>query len=131
MLEAASNAVETPVEDSQNLGYGFCGTMALQAGRVFVDIAWAEAMIQITRATGCGSAQVRAFLDSRHGRFFADGVSSRMIQGAKVQKAIEQEVAQWMAWGVSKSAQADYGIPPGLPYLTGFVVAEAAAAGEL
>ncbi|MFZ1536354.1 MAG: hypothetical protein WAT23_03085 [Chromatiaceae bacterium] len=36
--------------------------------------------------------------------------------------ALEAAIAQWMGWTIGRRTSTDYGIPRGLPYLTGFVV---------
>ena len=40
----------------------------------------------------------------------------------KLAQAIEQATNRWMTWKISKSTQREFGIPKGLPYLTGFVI---------
>lgn len=130
MLEAASNTVETVVEASQNARYGFWGTIALQVGPAFVDTAWTEATVQVTQATGCETWEVRAFLDSRYGRHFADDVSNVFARAGSAQRAIAEVVARWMQMRVDERSRARFGIPRGVPYLTAFVVTEAMAAGE-
>lgn len=130
MFAAASMPLQPAVEATQNRGWGFCGVIDRALGHRWVEEAWAEAMIQVHRATGCGSREVRAFLDSRHGRYFGDAVSDRYLRGSNLQKAITEVVDEWMAMEVSKATRAKYGIPPGVPYLTAFVVTEAMFSGE-
>lgn len=31
-------------------------------------------------------------------------------------------IQQWMGWSIGRQTSKDYGIPRGLPYLTGFVI---------
>jgi hypothetical protein len=130
MLEAASNTIETAVEASQNARYGFWGTIALQVGPAFVDTAWTDAMVQVAQATGCETWEVRAFLDSRYGRHFADDVSNEFARVGSVQRAIEEVVGRWMKRQVDERTRANFGIPRGVPYLTAVVVTEGMAAGE-
>lgn len=41
--------------------------------------------------------------------------------GAKLNSAIAQATQRWMGWSIGSQTSKDYGIPKGLPYLTGFV----------
>jgi hypothetical protein len=65
---------------------------------------------------------VRAFLDSRHGRHFADDVRNELDAGRPLAEAIDAATQRWMGWTIGRQTSKDYGIPKGLPYLTGFVV---------
>jgi hypothetical protein len=76
---------------------------------------------------------VRAFVDSRHGRHFADEVANHLHASAELRHAIAAATAIWMGWRIGRRISRETGIPAGLPYLTGFVLdagiaAEAAAA---
>lgn len=107
---------------SQNEDFGFWGTMQEHA-----EAAWSLALPAIARTTQCDPEQVRAFLDSRHGRHFADDVNNALflganLQDANLQDAIKQTTQRWMTWSISSQTSKQYGIPKGLPYLTGFVV---------
>jgi hypothetical protein len=64
---------------------------------------------------------VRDFLDSRHGRHFADEVTNGLCRGAPLAAAIDAAVARWMGWRITRCISRDDGIPRGLPYLTGWV----------
>jgi hypothetical protein len=97
--------------------WGFFGTMDDQA-----EVAWPIAMAAISDATGQPLESVRAFLDSRHGRHFADSVLNETHHGANLDAAIASATQQWMGWTIGRHTSKDYGIPRGLPYLTGFVV---------
>ena len=97
--------------------WGFFGTMAEHA-----EAAWPLAMTAISDATGQPLESVRIFLDSRHGRHFADDVQNGLYAGAALADAIEQATARWMGWTIGRSTSKQYGIPKGLPYLTGFVI---------
>jgi hypothetical protein len=99
---------------TQNESWGFWGTMR-NAGYTDLDACWADAFAAIKAATSCDDHQVRAFLDSRSGRHFADDVI-----GYGMNKAI----ARWMGWTISENTSRDTGIPAGMPYLTGFVINE-------
>jgi hypothetical protein len=70
---------------------------------------------------------VRAFLDSRQARHFANGVNDRIGGGANLAVAITKTTAKWLAWRISASTSRETGIPVGLPYLTGFVIHEGIA----
>ena len=102
---------------SRKDAWGFTGTLEDQA-----EAAWPIAMTTIAAATGQPLESVRVFLDSRHGRHFADDVLNEMAKGKDLEQAIHAAVARWMVWTIGRQTSRDYGIPCGLPYLTGFVV---------
>jgi hypothetical protein len=97
--------------------FGFFGTMNEHA-----DAAWPIAMTAISQATGESLDAVRIFLDSRHGRHFADDVHNGLYAGASLADAINAATQRWMGWTIGRQTAKDYGIPRGLPYLTGFVI---------
>lgn len=106
-----------PIPATRNDAWGFYGTMNEHA-----DAAWPITMTTISQATGQTLEAVRAFLDSRHGRHFADEVLNRMHAGHALHDAIRAATRQWMGWTIGRQTSKDYGIPRGLPYLTGFVI---------
>ncbi len=107
----------TQIPASQNDAWGFWGTMNEQA-----QAAWPMAMTTISDATSQALESVRIFLDSRHGRHFADDVQNGLYAGASLKEAIEQATQRWMGWTIGRTTSKEYGIPKGLPYLTGFVI---------
>ena len=107
----------TQIPATQNESWGFYGTMNEQA-----EAAWPLAMTAISDATCQPLESVRTFLDSRHGRHFADDVQNGLYAGATLADAIEQATARWMSWTIGRSTSKQYDIPKGLPYLTGFVI---------
>jgi len=102
---------------TQNDAWGFWGTMNERA-----EIAWPLAMTAVSNATGEPLELVRIFLDSRHGRHFADDVQNGLYRGQTLADAINTATQQWMGWTIGRQTSKDYGIPRGLPYLTGFVI---------
>ena len=102
---------------TQNQDWGFWGTMKEHAAA-----AWPMAMSAISDATYQPLESVRAFLDSRHGRHFADDVLNQMHAGHVLADAITAATQQWMGWKIGRKTSKDYGIPRGMPYLTGFVI---------
>ncbi len=107
----------TQIPATQNDAWGFWGTMGERA-----TTAWPLAMTAIADATGESLQSVRIFLDSRHGRHFADDVQNAMYRGVPLADAINAATQQWMGWTIGRQTSKDYGIPRGLPYLTGFVI---------
>ena len=107
----------TQIPASQNEAWGFWGTMNDNAAA-----AWPIAMTAISDTTYQPLESVRLFLDSRHGRHFADDVLNEMLRGQKIQQAIDAAVTRWMGWTIGRQTSKDHGIPKGLPYLTGFVI---------
>ena len=97
--------------------WGLYGTMNEQA-----EAAWPLAMTAISDATGQPLESVRTFLDSRHGRHFADDVQNGLYTGATLADAINAATQRWMCWTLGRSTSKQYGIPKGMPYLTGFVI---------
>jgi len=102
---------------TQNNAWGFFGTMKEQAGD-----AWPMAVAAIAEATGEPLEPVRIFLDSRHGRHFANGVLNQLHHSPPLPNAIAAATRQWMNWKIGQPTSRTYGIPRALPYLTGFVI---------
>ena len=85
------------------------------------DAAWLIAFPAVAKATGVTAEGVRDFLDSRHGRHFADDVHNGIHAGLDLKAAIDAAITRWMGWTISRTTSREIGIPKGLPYLTGFV----------
>lgn len=101
----------------RNEAWGFWGTMNEHAAA-----AWPMAMAYIADATGEDLDNIRAFLDSRHGRHYADDVQNGLYVGKPLKDAIDAATQTWMGWTIGRQTSKDYGIPRGMPYLTGFVI---------
>ncbi len=102
---------------THNEAWGFWGTMKENA-----SAAWPLAMTAIADATGETLESVRIFLDSRHGRHFADDVRNGLPQSMPLTDAVNAATQRWMGWTIDRQTSKQYGIPKGLPYLTGFVI---------
>ena len=109
------NTINIP--DPTVTDWGFWGTMQEEA-----PAAWAIALPAIARSTGCEFDAARAFLDSRHGRHFADEVRNHLLKDKALADAIDAAITEWMGWTIGRQTSKQYGIPRGLPYLTGFVI---------
>ena len=107
---------------TQNTAWGFWGTMRERAAG-----AWPVAFAAIHDATAADPESVRTFLDSRHGRHFADEVANHLHAGKGIADAIAAATETWMGWRIGRRASRETGIPAGLPYLTGFVISEGIA----
>lgn len=107
----------TQIPATENITWGFYGSMSEHA-----DAAWPLAMTAISEATGEDLESARVFLDSRHGRHFADDVRNNLHRGQHLADAINAAIQQWMDWTIGRQTSKDYGIPHGIPYLTGFVI---------
>jgi hypothetical protein len=105
------------IPDPTVTDWGFWGTMKEEA-----PAAWAIALPAIAMVTGTELDAARAFLDSRHGRHFADEVRNHLLKGKTLADAINAAIEQWMGWTIGRQTSKQHGIPRGLPYLTGFVV---------
>jgi hypothetical protein len=117
---------------TQNEAWGFYGTISHHTQRP--DLAYGCASDAIAHTTGAEPEAVRAFLDSRYGRHFADQVADHLnLDEMAMPYAIERAIATWSAWRIGRATSRATGIPVGLPYLMGFVEharIEADAAGE-
>lgn len=102
---------------TQNETWGFGGTMDTHAAE-----AWPIAMAAISEATGEPLETVRAFLDSKHGRHFADDVRNGLYQGLTLKDAIDAATRRGIGWTIGRQTSKYWGIPKGLPYLKGFVI---------
>ena len=106
------------IPTSQNPDWGFFGTIRHDADP---ERAWNTALPAIADATGCPETAARDFLDSRHGRHFADEVANGLFQSLALEGAIDAAIARWMGWRIGCRTARETGIPHDLPYLTGFV----------
>ena len=102
---------------SENESWGFWGTMG-----GYASVAWPTAMTEIFKATGEPLESVRIFLDSRHGRHFADAVQDTLLVHPDMHQAVTLAIEKWMSWKIGRTTQRTHGIPKGLPYLTGLVI---------
>ena len=102
---------------TRNEGWGFWGTMNEHA-----PTAWPMTMTAIADATGEDFDNIRAFLDSRYGRHYADEVHNGLYVGKTLKDAIDAATQTWMGWTIGRQTAKDYGIPRGMAYLTGFVI---------
>ena len=109
----------TSFPETQNREWGFFGTISHHTDP---KRAWDIAMAFIAGITVCSPAATRAFLDSRHGRHFADEVSNHLAAGQGLAGAINTAATTWMGWRIGARTARETGIPRGLPYLTGFVL---------
>uniref|UniRef100_UPI002AB6EDAB hypothetical protein n=1 Tax=Paraburkholderia heleia TaxID=634127 RepID=UPI002AB6EDAB len=102
---------------TQNEGWGFSGTMGEHA-----PIAWPLAMATIEKYIDEEFDAIRAFLDSKFGRHFADDVHNAMHGGLALAPAIEATTQKWMEWTTGRSLNRLYGIPKGLACLEALVI---------
>lgn len=110
----------TKILPTRNEAWGFYGTIAAHADQ---DRAWALAYVAIGAACDLASpAAVRAFLDSRSGRHFAEDVANNLARRMPLPDAVETATIRWLAWTISKADARRTGIPAGLPYLVGYVL---------
>lgn len=105
------------IPTTQNEAWGFWGTMNEDA-----SAAWPLAMAAISDATGEPLESVRIFLDSTHGRHFADDVRNGLLESMPLKDAVNGATQRWMGWMIGRQTSKQYGIPKGLPYLLGFVI---------
>ena len=97
--------------------FGFYDTMKQHA-----EAASRLAISTIAAATGAPLATVCAFLDSRHGRYFADEVQNELYAGLALQDAIYAVTTRWMSWVFEHKDTADVQRLESLPFLTGLVL---------
>lgn len=115
-----STCTDTSLPSTRNESWGFWGTMG-----GYASVAWPLAMTAIADATGQPLEDVRAFLDSRFGRHFADEVRNGQHHGQTLADAVKQATADWTRRKASGRVARDYGIPRGESHLLGFVVVAA------
>lgn len=106
-----------PMPVTRNEAWGFSGVMT-----ELLNAAWPLAMTTIANATLQPLEAVRSFLDSRFGRHFGNDVYNALCEGQALQSAIHHTTQRWMHWPIGQRVSKQYGIPKGLPYLTGFVI---------
>jgi hypothetical protein len=106
---------DNPADPQRSLG--LFGTM--QTAGADPMQAWNAASAMIAAATDASPEGVRDFLDSRHGRHFADDVAGELSKGMGLEEAIDAAVARWMGWRIGRKTSRETGILHGLPYLTG------------
>ncbi len=111
----------TTILPATNTEWGFWGAIARIENNPAADAAkaWEFASRQIAEATTASPEGVRDFLDSRHGRHFADVVASELSKGETLKIAIDAAITRWMGWRIDRKTSRETGIPHGLPYLTG------------
>jgi hypothetical protein len=102
-----------------NPDWGFFGAIRHHADS---EQSWTLAMHAVGKATGCSEPAVRTFLDSRHGRHFADEVANGLADGTTLEIAIAKAISLWQNWRINRRTSREIGIPHGLPFLTGLVV---------
>lgn len=107
---------------TQNTEWGFWGSIErLEHAAADIAEAWALASAAIAAKTGASPEGVRNFLDSRHGRHFADDVADSLARGEALAIAIDTAITRWVGWKIDRRTSRETGIPAGLPYLTGLV----------
>ena len=109
----------TPTLPAANKAWGFYGTSGAFAD---ADAAWAIAFPAVLAATEGTAEGVRDFLDSRHGRHFADDVHNGVHAGLDLTAAIETAITRWMEWTINRETAREISMPKGLPYMKGFVL---------
>ena len=112
---------------TQNETWGFYGTLATNAwetggmSRAELLVAWAEATRQLRLETGAEFETIRAFLDSRAGRHFADDVVNGLRREQTIRTAIAAAIQLWSSWTIGRATHQHTGIPAGMNYLHGFM----------
>jgi len=114
---------ENSILPSQNKKWGFWGTMVHLKK---ATESWPLAMSGIAKASDQPPEAVRAFLDSRDGRYFADEVGAFLGEGLSVSDAVSKAVHRWMAPANKKSGFESF--PAETPYLTACILSVQAEA---
>lgn len=115
------NHTAQQIPATENEAWGFWGTIGHRADP---QRAWPLAVTALAEATGEEPEAVRPFLDSRHGRHFADEVINALHAGQPLEQAIQTVTHAWANRTVGRSTSKTYGIPLGMSYLAGFVIQE-------
>ena len=95
-VDAMKTAAMTSLPPN-NTAWGFWGTIRHDADPA---TAWPLAMRAIAAATASPETAVRDFLDSGHGRHFADDVADELRRGLELKAAIDATVRRWMGWRI-------------------------------
>lgn len=117
MKRNTPNAVPT----TQNPDYGFYGTCFdadLDAQRC-----WTAAVGEIAKVSRQPAEDAAVFLDTRHGRHFADDVVCGCRNGLQPEEAVKAAADKWLGWRIGKQLARETGIPADMPYLIGLVIA--------
>ena len=114
--------MSTTTLPTRNTDWGFFGTIGRIENDPAVEMAtaWEIASRRIAEETTASPEGVRDFLDSRHGRHFADDVGNELWKGETLKVAIDAAIARWMGWRIDRKTSRETGIPHALPCLTGF-----------
>lgn len=104
---------------TQNEEYGFFGTIGLYHN---AQEFWEIAVTEICRVTGEHEEDVALFLDSRHGRHFADDVHNGLSSGLNSRDAVIAAVDKWNGWTFGRCLAKETGLPQNTPYLHGLIV---------
>ena len=75
---------------------GFFGAIATHVSDPVT--AFTETAALIAQAVGCKPKEVWPFLDSRHGRLFADDVAIELATGRDLGTAIGSTIERWQGW---------------------------------
>jgi hypothetical protein len=104
---------------SRNEAWGYRGTISRIENDPVADAAkaWDIASRRIAEVTTASPEGVRDFLDSRHGRHFADDVANELWKGETLKEAIDAAITRWMGWRIDRKTSRETGSPRGLPYL--------------
>jgi hypothetical protein len=107
----------TTILPSRNTEWGYWGTIGRIENDPAADTAeaWEIASRRIAEVTTASPEGVRDYLDSRHGRHYAE-----VWKGETLKDAIDPAITRWMGWRIDRKTSRETGIPRGLPYLTGF-----------
>ena len=112
----------TTILPTQNTEWGFWGTISRIENDPAADPAkaWEIASRRIAEVTTASPEGVRDFLDSRHGRHFADDVANELWKGETPEGRDRRRDHPLDGLAHRPQDQPREGIPHGLPYLTGF-----------
>jgi hypothetical protein len=121
MNEDRSTTMTAMILPTRNEAWGFWGTVSRASARpVDAAAAWEIASRRIAEVAGASPEGVRDFLDSRHGRHFADDVAGELWKGETLKVAIDAAIDRWQGWRIDRATEREFGIPRGLPCLTGW-----------
>lgn len=96
---------------------GFFGAIAAHVSDPAA--AYADATRLCAQTVGCEPGAVRAFLDSRHGRLFADDVALALARAGDFATAVRVVFDRWQSWRMDGRGRA----APSGPFLAGTIQA--------
>lgn len=106
------------IPQTQNREYGFYGTCTLRGQDA--DALWQAAVCGLISPIAPAEV-VAVFLDTRHGRHFADDVVQQVEDCVATDEAVAHTAARWNQWRLGRELARGTHLPASVPYLAGLM----------